>query len=164
MNRRGFTIIELVIVITILGILLILAVVNLSGTQVNARDSERKSDIEAIALNIETFYTSGTDGSATTGRYPSLAIIGQEQTLLRDIDPKSLAAPGATSSSLIPALNNLQTTIDIDPQPSVSEYVYQPLQSDGSLCTTEAQECRKFNLYYGLEGDETVYLVSSKNQ
>ncbi|MBC7868585.1 prepilin-type N-terminal cleavage/methylation domain-containing protein [Candidatus Saccharibacteria bacterium] len=164
MYRRGFTVVELIIVITIMGILLLLGVVNVRGTQVNGRDDERKADIEAIALNLETFYSSGTEGSITVGRYPSTAIVGQEITLLRDIDPKSLATPGAANSSLVATTNAIQTTAGVLPQPAISQYVYQPLQTAGTLCTTEAQECRKFNLYYRLEGDNTVYLATSKNQ
>lgn len=38
MERRGFTIVELIITITIMGILLTLAVVNVGTTQLNARD------------------------------------------------------------------------------------------------------------------------------
>ena len=62
-TNRGFTIIELVIVITIMAILLTLGVVNLRGSQANGRDAERKTDIETIAQHLETYFTSGTDVS-----------------------------------------------------------------------------------------------------
>jgi len=164
MKRRGFTIVELAVVITIMGILLVLGVVVLDTSQINARDSERKTDIESIAINLDTFYTSGTDGSTTIGRYPSTVLIGTETTMLRDIDPKNLKTPGASSSSLVAATNNTQTTLGVLPQPTIAQYVYQPLQSDGSLCTTEVQECRKFNLFYRLEIDSAIYMLASKNQ
>lgn len=178
-TKRGFTIVELAVVITVMGILLVLGVVILDDSQINSRDSERKTDIETIATNLEVFYTSGTDGSTTIGRYPSTAIIGTETILLRDINKKSLIAPGVDdgddninehiTSTFIPATNNLQTTADILPKPTIAQYVYQPLQliSDGTwvLCTDSAtQECRKFNLYYRLEADDIVYMVTSKNQ
>jgi len=167
MYRRGFTVVELIIVITIMSILLVLGVVNLRSTQANARDEERKTDIESIALQLENFYLSGTDGSTTIGDYPPTTLTGAAiQPSLRDADMKSFTAPGAASlaASFIPATNITQTTAGIAPQPTISQYVYQPLQSDGTLCTTGAQECRKFNLYYRLEGDATVYMVGSKNQ
>ncbi len=66
MRRRGFTIVELVIVITIMAILLTLGVVNLRSAQANARDTERKTDIESIAQHLETYYTSGTDSSTVS--------------------------------------------------------------------------------------------------
>ena len=167
MYRRGFTVVELVIVITIMGILLVLGVVNLRGAQANARDEERKTDIESISLHLENFYTSGNDVSTTFGDYPSTAIIGNERTTLRDIDPKSIVAPGGlTPSSLVAEVSAtpLQTTAGVNPQPTTGQYVYQPLQADGTLCTTAAQECRKFNLFFRLETDNLVYMVTSKNQ
>jgi prepilin-type N-terminal cleavage/methylation domain-containing protein len=167
MYRRGFTIVELIIVITIMGILLVLGVVNLRGSQISARDSERKADIEAIAFNLESFYTTGTNSSTTLGRYPSTALIGQETTLLPDIDIKSLGSPGVDTSSLIAATCTgacVQTTAGVAPQPDPEDYIYQPIKSDGTRCTTELEECRKFNLYYRLESDNTVYMVTSKNQ
>ncbi len=171
MMRRGFTVVELLITITIMGILLILAVVNLTSSQVNGRDSERKGDIEAISSNLESYYNEGSDLTSNIGRYPSTALPNggatTAQQMLRNIDTKSLIAPGASdvASSFIAATNTTQTTAGVAPQPTTSQYVYQPLQADGSLCTDDAaQECRKFNLYYRLESDNTVYMVTSKNQ
>lgn len=173
-NRRGFTIVELVIVITIMAILMTLGVVNLRNTQVNARDTERKTDIETIAQNLETYYTSGTDGSTNVGVYPSTAITASSAsmtTALRDININSLMAPGITdpTQTFIPATNATQTTSGVTPQPTINNYIYQPLQllSNGTwaLCTdSSTQECRKFNLYYRLEADNNVYMVTSKNQ
>jgi len=168
MKQRGFTIVELIITITIMAILLALGVVNLTGTQVSARDSERKTDIENISLHLETYYTSGTDNSTVIGRYPSVdaltGLIGHETTLLRDIDKNSLIAPSKTTISLVAATNSVQTTAGVTPQPTIDQYVYQPLQSNGTLCTLASQECRKYNLYYKLEVDSTVHLLTSKNQ
>lgn len=169
MNRRGFTIVELVIVIFIIGVLLVLGVANLRGSQANARDTERKGDIETIALHLESFYQSGTDGSTSTGDYPSSQLTSSQaytETALRDIDIKSITAPGITVSTntFKSATNNTETTAEVSPQPTVDEYIYQPLQSDGSLCTLEVQECRRFNLYYHLESDDTIYMLKSKNR
>lgn len=173
MYRRGFTIVELVIVITIMGILLVLGVVNLRSTQANARDDERKTDIESLALQLESFYTSGNDDSTTFGRYPSTGIIGMETTILRDIDPKTLRTPGASAVSLVAATNATQTPTGVTPSATTSTYIYQPLQSNGALCTSGAQECRKFNLFYRLEvaaisdscpSPGLACMVTSKNQ
>ncbi|MDB5167198.1 MAG: hypothetical protein JWN26_343 [Candidatus Saccharibacteria bacterium] len=188
MNRRGFTIIELIIVITIMGILMVLGVVNLRGTQSNARDTQRIADVQSIALNLENFYANGTAGSTTFDRYPSTGLIGKETTSLQDIDIKSLVAPGVTltpnpsgvstaptpDSSLVTATCSgvcVQTTAGVTPQPTINTFVYQPLQSDGTLCTSGAQSCRKFNIYYELEnatsdcpGPNNICMITSKNQ
>jgi prepilin-type N-terminal cleavage/methylation domain-containing protein len=170
MTGRGFTVVELIITITIMGILLLLTVVNVNASQVAARDTERVSDIEAFALNLESFYRIGRDNSTTFGRYPSTGLTTPDassiQLNLRDIDLDSVKAPGIDDplDTLLMATNNVQTTAGVLPQPTISQYIYQPLQPDGSLCTSGSQDCRKYNLYYRLEKDNTVYMLTSKNQ
>jgi prepilin-type N-terminal cleavage/methylation domain-containing protein len=170
MNHRGFTLVELLVVIAVMGILLTLGVVNLRGSQANARDSERKTDIDTIAVHLNAYYQSGSDSVSSPNEYPSTLLASSGASymtqVLRDIDIKSLTAPGVTDPTLtfIPATNNAQTTTGVTPQPTISQYVYQPIQNNGALCTSEAQDCRKFNLYYHLEADDTIYMVTSKNQ
>lgn len=166
MNRRGFTIVELLIVIAIMGILLVLGVVNLRGSQANARDSERKIDVETIGLHLESYYL-----NSPTGRYPSTGLQSEQWLLpsLPDADIKSFTAPGVQDpySSFTAATNTDQTTAGVLPQPTFDQYVYQPLESNGSnfvLCTTGSQQCCKYNIFYHLETDDTVYVYRSKNQ
>ncbi|HEY8886049.1 MAG TPA: type II secretion system protein [Candidatus Microsaccharimonas sp.] len=174
MTRRGFTIVELIITITIMGILLTLAVVNVGTTQAKARDDARKSDIESIASNLESFYISGTDNSTNFARYPSLGLTGPAANIttnLRDANLNSFLPPGTTDVSLtfLPSTNtgtlpSIQTTAGVLPQPTKDQYVYQPIKTDGSVCLAGDIDCRKYNLFYRLETDNTVYKWTSKNQ
>lgn len=169
MKRRGFTIVELIITIAIMGILMTLAVVNLNASQIKARDDERASDVQAIALALENFYVSGTDTFTSVSRYPTTAITTDYDTtksFLRDIDDKSLMAPGVTNTTdtFTPATNNIQTEAGVLPQPTTAQYVYQPIMTTGALCTTGNTDCRKFNLYYRSEADNAVHRITSKNQ
>lgn len=172
MVKRGFTMVEIVIVIAVMGVLLTLAVASISTAQANSRDAERKADVDALSSNLEAFYRSGSTGAGSAGRYPSTVITSNEATLrslLRDIDVKAVTAPNATSvtTSFIAATNEIQTVSSVNPQPTVGQYVYQPLQVNGtgwSLCTAETQECRKYNIYYRLETNGSVQIVTSKNQ
>jgi len=170
MLQRGFTIVEVIITITIMGILMVVAVVNISGTQARARDDERKADVEAIASQLESYFKTGTDGSVNFNRYPTTNLVSSAalmKSTLRDIDPKSLTAPGISDplQSFIAATNNIQTTAGVTPQPiTINQYVYQPIKPDGSLCVTGDTDCRKFNIYYHLESDDMTYMITSKNQ
>lgn len=117
---------------------------------------------------IHTFTSSGTftvNGYANNGTL-TLSTIRQ---VLRDIDVDSITAPNVTDPSLtfISATNNIQLTTGpstVLPLPTVDQYIYQPIQSDGTLCISESQECRKFNLYYKTEADGVIHMVTSKNQ
>ena len=48
MKQRGFTIVELLIVIVVIGVLAAITIVAYNGIQSRARDSARVSDINAI--------------------------------------------------------------------------------------------------------------------
>lgn len=172
MKWRGFTIVELIITITIMGILLVLVVVNVNSSQIRSRDDERKADIAAIQNALETFYTTGMDneaapgGSTLPGTYPAVELFTTDQSMLaalRDIDKKSLTPPNATEPALLLATNATQTATGVLPQPTISQYVYQPIDSSGNRCYF-GSVCRKFNLYYRLEGETGVQMVMSRNQ
>ncbi len=56
MKKEGFTIIELMIVITIIGILSAISVVALNEVRKNSRDSKRVADIERIQTALEFYF------------------------------------------------------------------------------------------------------------
>lgn len=52
-ENRGFTLVELLVVIAVIAILAVIGLTVFSGIQRNARDSRRKADINAIAKALE---------------------------------------------------------------------------------------------------------------
>lgn len=56
-NRsRGFTIIELLVVIVVIGILVGLLLPNLFSAQQRGRDADRKNDVKTIQQQLEAYY------------------------------------------------------------------------------------------------------------
>ncbi len=62
-NNQGFTIVELLIVVVVIGILAAIVTAAYTGIQTTARDSVRKNDIKSLSKAIEAFY-------AVNGNYP----------------------------------------------------------------------------------------------
>ncbi|HEY6022478.1 MAG TPA: type II secretion system protein [Candidatus Paceibacterota bacterium] len=50
--RRGFTLVELLVVVAIIGILASIVIVNVSGSRAQARDAKRVEDLQSILKNI----------------------------------------------------------------------------------------------------------------
>jgi prepilin-type N-terminal cleavage/methylation domain-containing protein len=58
-NRKGFTLIEMLVVVAIVGLLSSVVVVGLGGARSKARDAKRIADIQQIMTNVEVGYTNG---------------------------------------------------------------------------------------------------------
>jgi len=166
-RNAAFTLVELLITMTIMVMLIIIAVVNLRSNQANARDDQRKSDVNAIAQQLETYYESGTP-TTSAGQYPGtndINTLSEIQTLLPDLDTKDLWAPNVSTSG---ALSFTVATSTTTPTPDINTFVYMPLTDSGGLCTTAGStattECRKFNIYYALEATSGTQKVTSKHQ
>lgn len=79
----GFTVVELLIVIAVIGILATLVLNTVNGTQAKARDSERAHEATLIRKSLEAFDT-------INGYYPETgAIIGA----LPELDPDAMTDP-----------------------------------------------------------------------
>ena len=162
MKQAGFTLVELLVVIIVMGVLLTIGTLNLRNGQIDSRDNERAADVENIMRSLESSYT------RNTGEYPITTAVSSASAIastLPDLGKNSYRAPGVTAgSSVVAATNTTQTASGILPAPSTSQYVYQPLASDGTLCTTAAQECRSYNIYYRSERTNTVMMQRGKYQ
>lgn len=146
MKRRGFTIIELIIVMAIIAILLALAVVAFRGYQASARDKEREADVQSFATYIESMYgreikDKGGNTIKLPGEYIPLPspqqmagsnpMTNQEFAyMMRELPSGALTLPGAPAesslaspppqlSSSYPACANIDSCFDQGP-PSAS--------------------------------------------
>src|SRR5690606_15156065 len=63
-NQKGFTIIELLVVIVIIGILVALTLPNLFSAQARGRDTDRKNELKNIQQKLETYFNDN-------GSYPA---------------------------------------------------------------------------------------------
>jgi prepilin-type N-terminal cleavage/methylation domain-containing protein len=78
MSRKGFTLIEMLIVIAIIGILASIVLVGLGPIQRQARDSRRTSDLRQLQTLLEICFT-------RAGQYPNAVDLGQLRTDLTTV-------------------------------------------------------------------------------
>jgi len=87
-NQKGFTLLELLVVIGIIGILVAIGSVSYSAAQTKSRDSRRRQDLEAVGKALEQYYVDNTTAKYS---YPNDAdCTGYSDYLSGDlpIDPK----------------------------------------------------------------------------
>ena len=56
-EQKGFTIVELLIVVVVIGILAAITLIAYNGIQIRARDGIRKQDVATISKALELYYT-----------------------------------------------------------------------------------------------------------
>jgi general secretion pathway protein G len=152
-TQQGFTIVELLIVIVVIGILAALVITTYNGIQQKGRNTERQTDLKALQGQLEAYY-------AQNGAYPDTTQLGSTsannvtfiQTSMKGLDKEALRDPKGTAGDY-----SLGTTA------TATKYSYAPTQSDGTTaCTLAAADCAKYTLTAKQEGS-TDLVMSSLN-
>ncbi len=132
LRRSAFTLIELLLVIALIGILSSFGVYGYQSSQIKARDTQRKSDLDAIKKGLEAF----NNDTAGAAKYPS-----------------------TITASLVQG--NYMQNLPADPK-TKSNYIYTPHLKNGSTdCqtfyntpeTASDGDCRTYKLTACLEND-----------
>lgn len=160
----GFTLIEVLATIVVLGILLSIVVFIPMQALPNARDTERLNDIASIARRLEQAYIAQEVGGPS---YPSttrlLSDISSGSGTVTRLGPDAVRAPGASASSVVAATSTSTSTPKGSGSPVLNEYVYQPLTSANALCTGSSI-CVRYYLYYRTETSNTIMTTKSVHQ
>lgn len=144
-NRRqeGFTIVELLIVIVVIGILAALVITTYSGIQAKARNAKRQTDINSVQTQIEAYF-------ADQGHYPSFADLSTaswDTQHLKSLDQSALHDPSAGSG----------TGITLSQTAGLKVYQYAPLDSSGGSCEADDNTCATYTLTATLENGGGTY-------
>lgn len=136
--QRGFTVIELVVVIVVISILVTIIVVMYSRVQVDARDTKRANDMRVMTAALDKYfekngmYPSGCGGTTCTG-FAGLIIIPNTDIISTQTTQTQLAAMLGDNVSRVadPRLGSSTQTF-IGPNDTVSNapgYVYRGAQT-----------------------------------
>lgn len=120
--RHGFTIVELLIVIVVIGILAAITMTAFASVQAKARDSRRLQDIKTIVKALELYKT--TNG-AYPDEVPTVGASGWEVTSDGTNPTNFLSALVSTSGvSKVPIDPRNITSGGLDPNAGANNYVY----------------------------------------
>jgi prepilin-type N-terminal cleavage/methylation domain-containing protein len=136
-NNKGFTIVELLIVLIVIGILILLVLTTYSGIRAKSRNVSRQNDIDAISTQLESFYSQN-------GYYPSLADMNSQSWLnanMKLLNQNALVDPSSTTSSKMLA-----------DKPTKDEYSYEVSASNGLSCEKQDTNCAQYTLTAEYEG------------
>lgn len=96
-KEDGFTIIELLVVILIIGFLSFLLIVTSSSFKQKERNNERQNDIKALHLQLEAYF-------AQNAKYPTLANMNDanwRKTALKSMESDWLKDPQGTNEQFV---------------------------------------------------------------
>lgn len=154
-QQKGFTIIELLVIVVIIGILSTLVISTYSGVQAKNRNSDRQASIDTLQGQLETYY-------AQYNKYPTLANVNdpawRKANLVKATDGE-LQDPSWNTKNSNCTANGYAVATN---QPEKDCYAYQVTGTDGSTCDNVNVDCAQYTLTAMLEGGGK-YVKSSLN-
>ncbi len=144
-SQKGFTIVELLIVIVVIGILAALVITTYSGIQQKGRNTERQTDLKAVQGQLEAYY-------AQNGAYPTLDNLNDNPTAdtgfikknMKGLDVEALRDPKADKGVYV-----LGSSV------GDKQYAYEPTCDDSG--------CTAYTLTAKQEGDPANIVLKSLN-
>lgn len=149
-KQDGFTILELIVVTLVIGLLVTLLLVTLSGIKQSTRNNQRQTDIDLVASHLETY-------NARNTFFPMLADLNDADFVskeLKGLDREATHDPSAAGQE-----SDYQFVAG---DATKTKYGYVPTKDDGSKCDNKivGDECTKFTLSYQEEGGSLQKVTS----
>lgn len=151
--QKGFTIVELLIVIVVIAILAALVLNTFAGVQEKARDSDRQNDVTTVQKHLETYYTDH-------GSYPSetdLANYAWVKTNMQGLAEDAFIPPQKTAVSLQATNTTDKGTYGYATTPSTCD---SPTDATGAE-VTPTTPCTKYTLSWYSEAKKATQTIDS---
>lgn len=145
-KQSGFTIVELLIVIVVIGILAAIVITTFTGVQKKGRDADRKSDINSLYGQVEVYF-------AENGRYPTLGNMNDSTFRtdnMKGLTDDALTDPKGSAATLVGA-------------PAANSYAYEVTPAGCTNTATAPGDCLGFTLTATLEAGDPFVKNGSNN-
>jgi type II secretory pathway pseudopilin PulG len=137
-TQSGFTTIELVLLVVIIGVLGALLISTRAGVRQNNRDAERQHDIQELRDGLEGNF-------ASNNHYPTLGELNDtawRSAHMKTVDPDAFRDPNSSSG-------------EFADKPAKNIYSYSVTSASGAPCGTAEVPCTQYTLTATLEGGGT---------
>ena len=146
-SQSGFTVIELVLVLVIIGILLAIIFTAYTSVHTNQNNQARENSIDKIYKNLEAYYVDNS-------QYPTLSYMNSATWLTKNmpnLNPATLKDPAGKTETLVAI-------------PKANFYAYEVTAADGGVCDNVARICQHYTLVASLiKNSSKTYIKSSLN-
>lgn len=155
-QKNGFTLVELVITIAVIGILTSISVFSFINVQKQARDSSRSFSVGLIAEALEKYHEKN-------GEYPSPSLLinsrsantGDAVAALLSVDKSILVAPRAPE--------NVTNSLSSNASFTTYGYTASSTANNADCQNSPTAECDAFTLSYVQEYDQATITVKSRH-
>lgn len=156
-KQKGFTIIEVVLVLAIAGLIFLMVFIALPALQRNQRDTQRRSDVSRVNTQISNYQTN------SRGIIPPVGTFTAADT---GFVAKYLGGTGAVAGSEYadPSTGDGYTlTTAVDTDPTAGQINYQVGVICGADGATTGGKTRNYVLRIKLEGQTSPYCVDNRS-
>lgn len=142
-RNKGFTLVELLIVIVIIGILATIGIASFSSSQMKSRDTQRKANLKQIANALEIYYND-------KGQYPA----GNAGQMMGCGAGAILACSWGSSTTFSNTTTGTVYMARLPTDPSSNSYYYRPIADPTGLNT-------KYQLYARIENTQDKNIITT---
>lgn len=148
-RANGFTLIELIVVIAVIGILATITVFGFTRFQEDGRDAQRTASVSAIVESLEKYFDEN-------GEYPGCAVLTAPAATVAE------TLPGITTDVLTaPGESTADNSLRCEPL-SIEGADFFEYEGDGSQTCLTGSSCLSYTLRYKEEAEDTIAAVESR--
>lgn len=157
-NKKGFTIIEVVLVLAIAGLIFLMVFIALPALQRGQRDSQRRSDVSRVNTQISNYQSNsrGKVPSATQMVQPASGFVARYLKGTSAVAGDEYADPSTGTGYTV-------TTDAADPELGEMNYQVGVLCGDDGATTNTNATPRNYVLRVFLEGQTSPYCIDNRS-